>query len=107
MNRFRVRAWSTILIAAGILLLATGGMLAAANSEATPDPSAVAQVAFHATEECDQTNEQVPAPEPTVVAALPQQQLESNCLDCHSDQVRLQELAEPEEVVEAPSEGSG
>jgi curli biogenesis system outer membrane secretion channel CsgG len=93
-------AW--LILTLGILLIASTALIGCARDTSAPTLVPTAEDAMTS-----------PSPQQTVDAPIavemdvdvPFEDVE--CLDCHTDQVLLTELAEPPEVVEDHSEGPG
>ena len=89
-----------LLITLGLSMMSIAALAKAAE---TPSPEPQLQAAI-SDSNAQQSNDLIThSPNTTHNAEFTDQA----CLDCHTDQERLVELAVEEEVVEAPSEGPG
>lgn len=95
---------SVLVLLAGVLLLVAGILLAQTGDDPPAKPADNPPPVVQDSSDSPDLSEPLTVAQANLDETNP---LASNCLDCHTDAVRLQELAEEEEVVESLSEGSG
>lgn len=89
-----------LLIAFGLSMMSVAALANAANTS-SPQPQIQAAIS---NSNAQQSDTLIAHPSSTTNTA---EFTDQPCLDCHTDQERLVELAVEDEVVEVPSEGPG